>query len=568
MPLPRIVAMECGASRLALAAFSARPDGGLVLEDSAFFPRTSSEGVGTPWIRSAVEALQSPGIARRFSGPLFLSPPSHETLLKFLKVPQIDEAKRGKVIEFEAQQNIPYPLNEVVWSSETMFEDVHEFEIALVAAKRDLMEELCGSIRRAGSMPASIEPSSLALHRAFRHNYPDIGGSILLVDIGARMTELVFTNPSRFFVRSVSVGGNTFTQTLADELGQSFEEAEITKVRILSGQAVPEEGSPVAAAFEKATQALANKLSLEITRSTVAVRRHTGGEAPAFVYLTGGGSQVGSLQPLLAEKLRMQVEWFDAFRRVTAANPAAAEAHMHQLCGLIGMAVGAMDEDRALLHSRVDLLPPQVRRSAEFRRRQPRVLVAALVATVALAFPVLHFSSEARANAARVAELDALLAQPRALHARNRENLRQIEQAREQADAIGALVGTRSNWINFLSDLQRRLGIVGDVWIDKLQVIRAGPEVAPADGGLFGGPEESAAPAAAPLRLFVAGRLVDRKNPVSKVSQESTERVRALIESLADSAFIASVDNERYDTSQPGILRFEFTMGVDPERPL
>ena len=567
--LTRVVAMDCGASRHALAAFSARPDGSLVLEDSAFFPHTGGDGVGTPWIRSAVEALQSPGIVRRFAGPLFISPPSHETLVKFLKIPQVDDAKRAKVIQFEAQQNIPYPLNEVVWSSEPVFDDVQEFEIALVAAKRELMEELCGSVRRAGAMPARIEPASLALHRAFRHNYPDIGGSILLVDIGARMTELVFTNPSRFFVRSVAVGGNTFTQAFADELGQTFDEAEVTKVRILSGQAVPTECSPVAVAFEKAALALANKLSLEITRATVSVRRHTGGDAPAFVYLTGGGSQIGSLQPLLAEKLRMQVEWFDPFRRVTAANPAAAEAHMHQLCGLIGIAVGAMDEDRQSRPGGIDLLPPQVRKATEVRRRQPLFLASAVLASAALAMPAIHYRSEATALKREVEAIDSLLARPRAIQARNRESLRLIDEAKTQADSIGALVGTRSNWINFLSDLQRRLANVGDVWIDQLQVIRTTEQTPQADAGMFGVPAASnAVPVKMPLRLFVAGRLVDRKNPVSKVSQESTDRVRALMASLDGSPFIASVDNERYDTTQPGILRFEFTMAIDPERPL
>ncbi|HUG11000.1 MAG TPA: pilus assembly protein PilM [Opitutaceae bacterium] len=567
--LSRVVAMDCGASRFALAAFSARQDGSLVLEDSAFFPHPSGVGVGTPWIRSANEALQSAGIARRFAGPLFISPPSHETLVKFLKVPQVDESKRAKVIQFEAQQNIPYPLNEVVWSSEPVFDDVQEFEIALVAAKRELMEELCGSVRRAGAMPARIEPASLALHRAFRHNYPDIGGSILLVDIGARMTELVFTNPSRYFVRSVSVGGNTFTQAFADELGQTFDEAELTKVRILGGQAVPTEGSPVALAFEKAAVALANKLSLEITRSTVSVRRHTGGDAPAFVYLTGGGSQIGRLQPLLAEKLRMQVEWFDPFRRVTAADPTAAEPHMHQLCGLIGIAVGAMDRDRSRAGG-IDLLPPQVRKATEFRRRQPLILASAVLATAALAMPGIHYRGEANALASEVEAIDSLLARPRAIQARNRENLRLIEEAKTQADAIGALVGTRSNWINFLSDLQRRLANVGDVWIDRLQVIRDTADSVPVVEGMFGAPQPTpeGEVAKVPLRLFVAGRLVDRKNPISKVSQESTDRVRALMASLDESPFVASVDNERYDTTQPGILRFEFTMAVDPERPL
>lgn len=561
--------MDCGASRVALAAFGAQPDGSLSLEDLAVFPHPAGEAAGTPWILGVASALGSAGIARRFSGPLHIAPPSHEVLLKFLKVPQVAPAKRAKVIEFEAQQNIPYPLNEVVWSAGPVCEDAHEFEIALAAAKRELMEELCGTVRRAGWMPACIEPASLAMHRGFRHNYPDVGGPVLLVDIGARMTELVFTNAERFFARPVAVGGNAFTQALADELGQGFDEAEAAKIRILSGRAEPSEGSPVATAFEKATHALTNKLGLEITRSTVAVRRHTGWEAPAFVYLTGGGARIGSLQPLLAAKLRMQVEWFDAFRRVTATHPDAAEAHMHQLCGLIGMAVGAFDEDRAGPDGRVDLLPPRVRRTAAFRRRQPKLLAAAALAVSALALPVVHFSGEARILRAQVERFDAVLAGPRAIQARNRVNLQQIEEARAQAVAIGALVGTRSNWINFLSDLQGRLGAVGDVWIDRLQMLREAPATPPAGAGLFGeAPATAAVPAKAPLRLFVAGRLVDRRNPVSKVSLESTASVRALMASLSESPFIASVENERYDTTQPGILRFEFTMAVDPEHPL
>jgi type IV pilus assembly protein PilM len=215
------------------------------------------------------------------------------------------------------------------------------------------------------------------------------------------------------------------------------------------------------------------------------------------------------------------------------------------------------------------LLPPQVRKAAEFRRRQPLILAAAALATAALAMPAVHYRSEASAFTSEIKAIDSLLARPRAIHARNLENLRLIEDAKSQADAIGALAATRSNWINFLSDLQRRLGNVGDVWIDRLQVIRAANEPAPADAGLFGTPATPEGEAAkVPLRLFVAGRLVDRKNPVSKVSQESTDRVRALMASLDGSPFVTAVENERYDTTQPGILRFEFTMAVDPERPL
>jgi type IV pilus assembly protein PilM len=75
--------------------------------------------------------------------------------------------------------------------------------------------------------------------------------------------------------------------------------------------------------------------------------------------------------------------------------------------------------------------------------------------------------------------------------------------------------------------------------------------------------------AAAPvLRLQLSGRLLDTANPLSRVSGESFERVKSLLKSFGESQFISSVEKEKFNPTQPGILSFDFILVVDPKKPL
>ena len=70
------------------------------------------------------------------------------------------------------------------------------------------------------------------------------------------------------------------------------------------------------------------------------------------------------------------------------------------------------------------------------------------------------------------------------------------------------------------------------------------------------------------MKLTLGGRLLDVANPVSNVSPESYERVKKLIASFTGSPFLTAVENERFDNTQPGLLRFDFTLVVNAARPL
>jgi type IV pilus assembly protein PilM len=181
--------------------------------------------------------------------------------------------------------------------------------------------------------------------------------------------------------------------------------------------------------------------------------------------------------------------------------------------------------------------------------------------------PVFYFQNRvARAND-QVAQVEGQLRPLRSVEARNVDHLAQIEEAKKQIAALEGLVATKGNWLEFLADVQTRLASVGDVWLERIQLlpppsadeIEAAPVV------------EGAAPVARavpPLKLTLSGRLLDVTNPVSNVSPESFARVKSLISGFTGSPFVTAVENERFDSTQPGLLRFDFTLVVNPKRPL
>jgi type IV pilus assembly protein PilM len=442
---------------------------------------------------------------------------------------------------------------------------------------------LCGAADAAGFPVERATPASLALCRAFRYNYPQVLDSVIVVNIGARTTNLLFLEGDRFYVRTLALAGNAVTQAISEELRIDFASAETLKIQVLSGKSDLPPGSPSRAAVHRAASAFAMKLQVEITRSAVNHRRQSGGAAPIALYLTGGGSLIEELPAALSERLKLPVVRYEALKNVDLsadARAAGAEGAEAVLGDLVGLATRLVNKNE----SEASLLPPALTAALAFRKRQPWIMAAAALVLVALVPPVVYFHTVASGTVERISQVDSHLMPLRAVEHRNAENLRQIEEATRQINALRGAYETKANWINFFADLQERLVKIEDVWLDRLQVVRPPlpepgtvadapppenppPEGAAPEAGAVA-PDATAVPKGPPLRLTLSGRLLDVTNPQSKVSPESTLRVKQLLASFTGSQFIGAVENERFDNSQNGLLRFDFTLVINPKKTL
>src|SRR5690625_1001588 len=204
----KVLVINCGANHVAVGFFTVGPKGPLL---TAFETETIGRDYSndSEWADAVAMGLRAISKRRRLSGPAYLVAPGHLLLMKFLKIPHVGKGKRDQIVRFEAQQNIPYPLPEVVWDYETILDDGADFEVAMVAMKAEIIEAVCDRLARMGIEAHLVEPAGMAQFNAFSHNYPEIQDGALLISIGAKSSDLLFIDSRGFFVRNIPIAGNT-----------------------------------------------------------------------------------------------------------------------------------------------------------------------------------------------------------------------------------------------------------------------------------------------------------------------------------------------------------------------
>ncbi|MBN1318825.1 MAG: pilus assembly protein PilM, partial [Anaerolineales bacterium] len=157
--------------------------------------------------------------------------PGFHVFSKFVKLPPVDTSKVTQIIRYEAQQNVPFPLEEVVWDYQiTGTTSTGELEVFLVAIKGDIVEGLFRTSGSAGLRLQLVDVSPAALCNAFRFNYGDLDGCSMLLDIGAKTSNVLFFEKNKYNSRGINIGANSITQDFATEAKMPFIKAEQFKI--------------------------------------------------------------------------------------------------------------------------------------------------------------------------------------------------------------------------------------------------------------------------------------------------------------------------------------------------
>src|SRR5947209_8191195 len=380
VPPNRILSLNLGSHTLGLAEFLPQPNGSLVL--NAYRLRevaAESANEGTRDLPSAAllrGILSEMGIKR---GRVNYATAPQLVFVRFVKLPAVEEEKVERIIAFEAEQNVPFPIDEVVWDYQVVGGVADEqIQVVLVAIKEDLLETINAAVESSGLRTSIVDVATMALYNAFRYNYSDLSGCSLLVDIGARTTNLLFIEPDRIFSRGVSIGGASVTSAIAKEFNEPFASAEFRKKRdgfVGLGGAPSEPGNLEAARISKIVRATMTRLHAEMMRSISYYRTQQHGDAPERLFLCGGGTSAPSIKEFFQEKFKVPVEFFNPLRNVAVArtvDPAGVAASAHLLGELTGLAVrGAMTGPMQL-----NLRPQSVVRRQELERRRPCWMLA------------------------------------------------------------------------------------------------------------------------------------------------------------------------------------------------
>src|SRR5207247_1774794 len=131
----------------------------------------------------------------------------------------------------------------------------------------DLLDEINNAVEQTALRTRIVDVASMALYNAFRQSYPNLADCSLLLDIGARTTNILFIEPGRFFLRSIPLGGSAITAAIAREFNESFAAAETRKKRdgfVGLGGAYAEPPDPDIARVSKIARSTMTRLHAEV----------------------------------------------------------------------------------------------------------------------------------------------------------------------------------------------------------------------------------------------------------------------------------------------------------------
>jgi len=474
--------LNLGTQRVSAAVFTKGRNGELILkafEIVEMHGDPSSEATRIPQLRVALVELTE---KLKLKGKtVYYAIAGHIVFTRFVKLPPFDEQKADQIVEFEARQNVPFPINEVIWDYEFIgSNDSVEREVALVAIKADALNDINDQVESVGLKVAAVDLAPLSVFNAFRYTYPDVDETALIIDLGAKSTNLIFVEGDRVFTRNILVGGSTVTGNVAKELGMNFSEAEEqkrTRGYIAPGGAYEPNDDEVVEAMSKVMRNTMTRLHGEVVRTVNYYRSQQGGSPPRRFFLCGGGAITPLAVDFFQEKFNLPVEILNPLRgvQVQGVSQSVADANSPALMELVGLGlrqVGACPVE-------VELLPDTVAAARDAAKRLPFLVMATVCLFALLGLAGFYFTRASQVVESKLDTGRTKLADLEKHDAGIKDWDRQLNLLKGQSAQLEQAINDRAYWKNLLATLNNKFD--NDfVWVTQLEVLKNGSSITPA----------------------------------------------------------------------------------------
>jgi type IV pilus assembly protein PilM len=315
------VGLDIGSRYLKLAQLNAGRDGYELTQFSTLPLERDvvSDGlvVNKSKLASSIKALFAQAGLKKAEVSLGLS--GHSSVItKLIKVPQITEEELALNIKYEAEQYIPFDINDVNIDFEILGPSANEdgmMDVMLVAVKKTVMDDYVDAVREAGLTPAVVDIDSFAIGNMYELNYGISDRRVVaLVNIGACKTNIcIIKNGQIVFTRDTAVGSNSHTDAIERALNVSKEAAEGIK---LGDRPEGVTNETLAEILDKTS----DEIYAEIYRSIEYFRSSAGDEDISAIVLSGGAALISGFPQIMSERLGIPVEVADVFRQIQISD--------------------------------------------------------------------------------------------------------------------------------------------------------------------------------------------------------------------------------------------------------
>ena len=464
----KILTLDIGAANIALAEYDIGAKGALTLVNygtAALSAPIDSGDAATILSPALLELVREKGFK---PGDVAVSVAGQMVFPRIAAIPLLgDEDKFEQSVRYEIEQNVPFPIDEMVCDRQVLGDTPNgDKSVMIVAAKVEQIEAITSAVSASGFRPMLVDVAPIATLSALKAANPGDDSSVIVLDIGAKMTSLMIVEGEKVYNRSIPIAGNNITREIAQSFGLSQEDAEALKKEkgyVALGGVVEDEDAE-ADKISKICRAVMSRLLAEVSRSVNFYRSQQGGGAPTRLYLTGGTSLLPQTDRFFSESLQVEVEYFNPFSFV-GVGPAVDGDALATDGALISPTIGLALHAAGVSAFTIDLLPPSI---VEERAQKAKIPVLAAATGVLLLALVGGLVAMNRSGDVSTAVFEAVQSKVASLKGYE-DGLKKAEVAvgasREKADALKALVQSRSTPVLRLNAV--RGALARGMWIEK-----------------------------------------------------------------------------------------------------
>jgi type IV pilus assembly protein PilM len=335
---------------------------------------------GVDFASKAKEAINAFRIRNDVKEPIVVAHNGQGTLSRFIKIPAFDEKKVKEMVGYEASQQIPFPLDEVIWDYHVIEKDYmpgEEREVGLFAARRETIDDYLLDFT---NEHLQVEGLTIGYLGLLNYIFYDINPQepAIVLDIGGSHTDLILLEGRKFWLRPLPFSGNDINKAMMAKLRLSFDEAEKLKVDIVKNQ------EQAAKLFAGVIQPKLKELVNQIHQSIGYYRTQVGETQFKTCYLLGNGSRIIGIKKFIEEHLGVQVQRISTINHLRISRDVDLQMLQGNLPSF-GTAFGAALQGVGAGACRVDLIPHEEKLHKEYERKKVHVFVAIGIVFVAAA---------------------------------------------------------------------------------------------------------------------------------------------------------------------------------------
>ncbi|MFZ3208400.1 MAG: type IV pilus assembly protein PilM [Geobacteraceae bacterium] len=260
----------------------------------------------------------------------------NSVIIRKIALPAMHPEELEDQIQWEAEQYIPFDINDVNIDFQLLAPDEHDpskMNVLLVASKKDIVNDYLTVFSEAGLKLVVVDVDSFAVQNGFELNYDvDPEEVAALINIGASIMNLnIVKDGVSLFTRDVQMGGNLYTEEIQKQYGVSGEDAERMKI---TGVCSDQDGLQDTINRVNETLALEMRRSLDFYNSTAGEGRIT------KVWLSGGGAKTAMLTDAVSQRLDIPVEILNPFLKVKVNEKEFDSDYLQEIGPFVTVAMG------------------------------------------------------------------------------------------------------------------------------------------------------------------------------------------------------------------------------------